>query len=131
MSDPTLPATDVYPVLRYADGRAAIDWLVRVFGAESRMEVPGHDGSIGHAELLFGRGMLMLAGSRHPDPANPWSTERGGVYVVVEDIGACYARAQAAGARIVRPLADTSYGAREFSARDLEGHLWSFGTYRP
>jgi uncharacterized glyoxalase superfamily protein PhnB len=23
------------------------------------------------------------------------------------------------------------YGSREYSARDLEGHEWSFGTYRP
>lgn len=34
-------------------------------------------------------------------------------------------------AEIVRPLADTPYGAREYSARDISGHLWSFGTYDP
>ncbi len=47
------------------------------------------------------------------------------------DVDAYYARAQAAGALIVRPLADTDYGSREYSARDIEEHLWSFGTYRP
>jgi len=26
---------------------------------------------------------------------------------------------------------DTSYGAREYSARDPEGNLWGFGTYGP
>jgi hypothetical protein len=32
---------------------------------------------------------------------------------------------------IVRELANTDYGSREYSARDFEGHLWSFGSYDP
>ena len=28
-------------------------------------------------------------------------------------------------------LTDQDYGSRDFSARDLEGNLWSFGTYAP
>jgi uncharacterized glyoxalase superfamily protein PhnB len=31
----------------------------------------------------------------------------------------------------VREIEDTDYGSREYTARDLEGHVWSFGTYRP
>ena len=65
------------------------------------------------------------------DPKNPWATERAGTYVVVPDIETHYARAQAAGAKIERPLASTDYGAREYTARDCDGHLWSFGTYDP
>ena len=42
-----------------------------------------------------------------------------------------YDRARAAGAEIVRGLTDHDYGSREFTARDPEGNLWSFGTYRP
>jgi uncharacterized glyoxalase superfamily protein PhnB len=51
--------------------------------------------------------------------------------VAVDDIDAQSARAKAAGAEIVRVLNDTDYGSREYSARDVEGHLWSFGTYNP
>jgi uncharacterized glyoxalase superfamily protein PhnB len=51
--------------------------------------------------------------------------------VYVPDTDAHYARARAAGAEIVRELADTPYGSREYSARDVEGNLWSFGTYYP
>lgn len=40
-------------------------------------------------------------------------------------------RARRADAEIVRPLADTDYGSREFMSRDPEGNIWSFGTYRP
>jgi hypothetical protein len=52
-----------------------------------------------------------------------------GVYAAVED--AHYERAKAAGAEIVREIEDTDYGSREYTARDLESHMWSFGTYRP
>lgn len=121
----------IYPVLRYANGRAAIDWLTRAFGMSKQLEVPNESGGIVHAELTLGRGALMLSGSRDPDPKNPWSTERGGIYVAVDDIDALYVQARAAGAAIAMPLAVTSYGARQFTARDLDGHLWSFGTYRP
>jgi len=49
----------------------------------------------------------------------------------VPDVDAHYARAMAEGATLLRPLADTSYGAREYSVKDPEGHHWHFGTYRP
>ena len=131
MAIPEILPPDIYPVLRYQDGRAAIDWLIKAFGFLSHFEVAGADKAVGHAELAFGNGMVMLAGGQRPDPANPWSTESGGIYVAVDDVDAHHARAKAAGAQIVRPLADTGYGAREYSARDIEGHLWSFGSYRP
>jgi uncharacterized glyoxalase superfamily protein PhnB len=54
-----------------------------------------------------------------------------GLYVRVADTDALYKRAKAAGAEIVRELADTDYGSRDFMCRDPEGHLWSFGTYMP
>ena len=49
----------------------------------------------------------------------------------MNDIDAHYARAKDAGAEITRDFQDTDYGSRECTARDPEGHLWSFGTYRP
>jgi uncharacterized glyoxalase superfamily protein PhnB len=53
------------------------------------------------------------------------------VYVVVEDPDRHHDRAREAGARIERELTDQDYGSREYTARDPEGNLWSFGTYRP
>lgn len=49
----------------------------------------------------------------------------------VDAVEARFERARAAGADIVLELQDTHYDAREFVARDPEGHLWSFGTYVP
>ena len=50
----------VIPGLRYRDAPAAIDWLVRVFGFEKHLVVPGNNGSIEHAQLSLGGGMIML-----------------------------------------------------------------------
>jgi len=52
-------------------------------------------------------------------------------YVIVENADAHYARALAAGARIVIDVKDEGYGGRGYSCRDPEGHLWNFGTYDP
>lgn len=119
----------VFPAIRYKDAPAAADWLERVFGFERKMIVDGPEGTVLHAELRFDNGTVMF-GSQREDPGNPWAAQDG-LYVVVDDVEAHYQRAKAAGAEILRPLADTDYGAKEYSARDLEGRLWSFGTYRP
>lgn len=122
-------ARDATPVLKYRDAPAAIAFLARAFGFAEATAVPGPDGSVAHAELRVGAGAVML-GSRRTDPADPWA-EADGVYVAVDDPDAHCARARAAGAEIVRGPADTPYGSREYTARDPEGRLWSFGTYRP
>ncbi|ATB28355.1 aminotransferase [Melittangium boletus DSM 14713] len=49
----------------------------------------------------------------------------------VADVDAHCARARAAGAAIVMEPYNTEYGSRNYAARDLEGNVWSFGTYRP
>jgi uncharacterized glyoxalase superfamily protein PhnB len=129
------PASTVMPCLKYRDAPAALTWLERAFGFKNHMTVPGADNTIAHAEMTFAAGgdagMMMLGSGRKPDKADPWSTAPFGIYVVVEDIDAHYARAKAAGAEIVMELHDTDYGSRDYSARDPDGHLWSFGTYQP
>lgn len=133
MTDPGRP--NIFPVLRYRDAQAALEWLGQAFAAEERAVHRDAAGVIHHAELGLGAGLVMLAqirddgylGGAAPNAlASP-----GGVYVVVPDPDALHDRAVSAGARIVRELVDTDYGSREFSARDLEGNLWSFGTYDP
>ena len=125
----------IFPTLRYRDAPAAIEWLGRAFGFEPRMIVDGPDGAVAHAELRLGNALIMLGTARRPEDGGyhayappPGS---GAVYVVVPDADAQHARARDAGAEIVRPIEDTDYGSREFSARNVEGNVWSFGTYQP
>lgn len=122
---------NIFPALKYSDGPAALKWLANAFGFREVVSYPAPDGTIAHAQMALGNGMIMLGSAGKPDAKNPWSTERQGIYVCVDDIDAHYARAKAAGAAIMRDLTSTDYGSREYSARDLDGHLWSFGTYKP
>lgn len=125
----------IFPALRYRDARAAIEWLGRAFGFEPRMVVDGEAGTVAHAELTFDGAMIMLGSVRAPesDAYSAAAPPPGGtaLYVVVGDPDAHCERARAAGAEVVRELQDTDYGSREYSARDPEGNVWSFGTYQP
>jgi uncharacterized glyoxalase superfamily protein PhnB len=115
--------------------RAAIAWLCRAFGASEHFVVPGEGNAIAHAQLLVGDGLVML-GSARDDHFNMQPPPRiGGAYtetlnVYVPDPDAHHARANAAGATILSAPADTAYGARGYVARDCEGFVWNFSTYR-
>jgi uncharacterized glyoxalase superfamily protein PhnB len=130
----------VVPCLRYRDAPKAIEWLCSVFGFEKHLVVPNDDGSIAHAQLAFGNGMVMLGSvgkadteygqlTRQPDEIGGMETQS--PYLVVADADAVYQRATAAGAKIEIAIKDEDYGGRGFSCRDLEGHLWNVGTYDP
>ncbi len=118
-----------YPALSYTDARAAADWLARAFGFTLKLAHDAPDGTIAHAEMTFGDGMVMF-GSKANCPA--WlDVGIQSIYAYVADPDAHCARAVAAGAKIVRDLQNTDYGSREYSALDLDGNYWHFGTYRP
>ena len=133
----TLSDTEVtmYPALRYRDARAAIDWLVRAFGLRQHAVHPGPDGTIMHAELAHGGSMIMLGSVKSGQPVAPpprdMDSMMHSIYMYVPDPDAHHAQAKAAGADILYEPRDTPYGSREYGARDLEGNIWSFGTYRP
>ncbi|MEO8690309.1 MAG: VOC family protein [Solirubrobacteraceae bacterium] len=122
----------IYAALRYRDAAAAIDWLECAFGFQTTSRHEGPDGTIGHAELRLGESLIMLgqgAEDLQDPPAGPRAA-RVTIYVAVEDVDGLHDRAQAAGAD-VSDLSEQDYGSRDFSARDLEGNHWSFGTYVP
>ena len=141
MSLPKKSKVNIIPGMRYHDAPAAIDWLCRAFGFEKHLVVPGEaEGVIVHAQLRYGNGMIMLgtAGAHGGDFDDVMTTPRevGGretqsAYVIVEDADAHHERAVAAGAEVVLPLEDKDYGGRGYSCRDLEGHVWSFGSFDP
>ena len=126
---------NVFPAVRYRDPDRALVWLQEAFGCEVKDVHRREDGTIGHAELRLGAGLIMLGqaedgGWLGGDPPRPRAGAMS-LYVVVPDPDEHHDRARAAGAEIVRELVDEPYGSREYSARDPEGNLWSFGTYDP
>jgi uncharacterized glyoxalase superfamily protein PhnB len=115
----------------YKDPWAALDWLEKAFGFERTMVISDKDGNLGHSELRFGDGILYVGSQWTDDIASPAAL--GGkttqtVHVHLPDgIDAHCARAKAAGAVILQEPSDQFYGDRTYRARDLEGHIWTFG----
>ncbi|HLU73580.1 MAG TPA: VOC family protein [Nonomuraea sp.] len=112
----------VYPLVRYRDCAAAVDFLTAAFGFETHEVSKNDEGVVDHAELRAGDDIIMLG---QGVPGGP------GVYVAVADPDAHHDRAKAAGARITMELTDQPYGSREYAAADPEDNFWFFGTYRP
>ena len=122
---------DVYPSLTYRDVAAALKWLEASFGLEPlRFDEEGAE-EIRLAAVRHGRGMVMVQ-PELPEDLHGEHAGRGWVYVVVDDPDGHYRRAKAAGAEVLGEPHDAFDGSqRGYSARDLEGNLWSFGTSRP
>ena len=128
----------VVPCLRYRDAPTAIDWLARVFGFEKHFVVPDGKGGIAHAQPTLGGGMIMLGsvadtpfGRHMKQPDEVGGVETQSAYLVVADADVVHARVIEAGGKIVVAIKDEDYGGRGFSCADLEGHLWSVGSYDP
>ena len=124
----------IFPILRYKDARAAIRWLTSAFGFLQLFSVPESGSYVRHAQLKLG-GNLIMVGSVRPEDgiASPKdlgsSTQMLSVYVKNPDEH--FERARAAGAKILYPPTNTDFGFREYHVLDLEGHPWTFSTYRP
>jgi PhnB protein len=119
----------VSPYLAYDDAPAAIDFLCRAFGFEERFRYPMPDGRIGHAELVAGDAVVMLAsvfealGFASPRKLPGVHCQ---MHCTVEDVDAHHERARGAGATIAAPPADQDHGHRIYRAIDPEGHRWIF-----
>jgi uncharacterized glyoxalase superfamily protein PhnB len=122
----------VWPGFRYDDAPVAVRFLVDVFGFQETLVVPDAQGDIVHAELRWPEGGgVMLGSTKNRQGAHAQRKDGvGSAYVVSDDVDAIYAKACAAGAEIAEKLHDTDYGSHTFAARDPEGNLWTFGTYR-
>jgi uncharacterized glyoxalase superfamily protein PhnB len=123
---------------RYRNAPEAIEWLCRVLGFQRHAVYDGPNGTVAHAQLSFGDGMILLASFndgesqrllKQPDEIGGAETRH--AYLLVPDADEIYARAKLAGADIPLEIKDQSYGGRGFTCRDPEGHIWNIGTYDP
>jgi uncharacterized glyoxalase superfamily protein PhnB len=135
---PKATRATIMPCLRYRDAPAAIDWLCGTLGFDATLVVRNEDGTVAHAQLSYGNGMVMLGsvfdteyGRLLKQPAETGMFVTQSTYLVVNDADKVHARVVDAGAEVVLPLQDEEYGGRGFTCRDPEGHVWSIGTYDP
>ena len=123
----------IWPSIMYEDARAAIDYLEKTFGFETKLVVPNEadDSIVEHCQMAGPEGGGIMLGTANR-PGNKFSqrvTGQASTYVVTTSPDALFDRAVAAGADVFHPLEDQDYGSRDFSIKDFEGNRWSFGTY--
>lgn len=130
--------SSVVPTLRYRDLSRAVDWLSAAFGLSPHTVTRDSDGNVVSAQLVLGNGMVMLAPvtgtvfddlMTQPDQIDGAETQT--CYFIVDDADAHYARAKEFGAQTILELQNFEQGGRGYLCRDLEGHIWSFGTFDP
>jgi uncharacterized glyoxalase superfamily protein PhnB len=132
-------SSTLIPSVRYQDAHAAIAWLESVFGMARHAVYDHPDGTVAHAELTFGSGMIMLGSASNAGPNTQHyalPSEIGGrvtspLYLITANCDALWQSAKAAGAEVVMELKDMEYGGKAFTVRDPEGYLWSVGEYDP
>jgi PhnB protein len=114
------------------DGARAIDFYKKAFGATELMRMPGPNGKIGHAEIRIGDSAIMLA-DEHPEMGARSPQTLGGspvfLMIYVKDADGTTAQAEAAGAKILRPLENQFYGDRSATVLDPFGHTWTISTH--
>ncbi len=121
----------VTPYLIVHDGNAALEFYQKAFGAEVKVRMGGPD-KVGHAEILVGDSMIMLADEfpeRDVLSAKTIGKTPVSICLYVPDADAWFARAVAAGATVLQPLKDQFYGDRLGTLSDPFGHHWSLATH--
>src|ERR1700722_2604406 len=116
------PPHGVTPVLAYDDVREAVAWLSRVFGFAEKVQVGDH-----RSQLQAGAGAVIVADAAHGRrvPARDEGVTHS-TMVRVADVDAHHRHAAAEGAEILSDPVDQQFGERQYSARDLGDHLWTF-----
>jgi uncharacterized glyoxalase superfamily protein PhnB len=119
----------ISPVLHYSDPEKASRFLQDAFGFVEREAYRDPDGNIVYVETTLD-GCTIGFGPK-AEGGSVFDLGPTAVYAAIDDPDAIHARAVGAGAEIVMELTDQEYGSREFAARDPEGNVWCFGTFRP
>lgn len=89
----------------------------------------GH-GAIENAAVAHRDGMVLIAAER-PEELHGSDTGKGWVYLAVDDVDGHHKRTKAAGVEVLNEPHGGPGGMRGYSARDIEGNVWTFGSTRP
>jgi len=124
----------IVPYLMVDGAADAIDFYRRAFGAEERYRLPMPGGRIGHADIVVGGATVYLADAPDDMPGDAGNPKKlGGTTVLlhqyVADVDAAVAKAEAAGATVLRPPEDQFYGDRAALVADPFGHQWSLHSH--
>lgn len=127
MKNRSVPADVVLPHIVYQDLDASIAWLTRAFGFEEHYR---YGEPLSGAQLHLGNAWIM-ANAAKSGQASPAKLGYGTqcLTIFVDDVDRHYAKAKAAGARILEHPHETIYGEWQYAAEDLDGHRWLFSRH--
>jgi PhnB protein len=124
----------ITPYLVIKGAAQAIEYYKKVFGATEIMRMNGPDGKVGHAELQIGTSRVMLA-DENPKMGQGYTSAATigaspiSLYVYLPNVDEVMERAQAEGAKVLRPTETQFYGDRSGFIQDPFGHLWGIATH--
>jgi PhnB protein len=128
---PGFPTASPYLVFR--DPAPALEFYAQALGAVEISRHKDGTGRIMHAEFRIGDSTFMVTGESAQFPYIRSIESVGGspvqFFLYVDDVDARFARALAAGGKVVMPLADQPYG-RSGGFSDPFGHVWWLSTHR-
>ncbi len=117
--------TTVTAQLVVSDARALVEFASKAFGAELVHAAPGPDGKgVMHGFMRIGNAAVFLSDSTFA-PAT-----QANLFVYVPDVDGAFARALAAGAKQLQPLADMFWGDRWGMLSDPWGNIWQVATHK-
>jgi len=123
----------VTPYLIIRGAARALEFYKKAFGATELMRFPGPEGTIGHAEIKIGEGVIMLADESlemgHKSPQTLGGTAVTLLFYV-PDVDSQFAKAVAAGGTVKQRLKDQFYGDRSGTITDPFGHIWTIATHK-
>ena len=96
-----------------------MEFLKTAFAGAERLRVPLPDGSLMHAEVAVGNGIIETADANDQYPAAPAN-----IHLYVDDADVTYARAVNAGARPIYGVIDQPWGDRQGAVQDEFGNHW-------
>ncbi len=128
-------ATAIVPVLRYRDVGAAARWLCEAFGFQEHDRAQELSGNVRYVSLRLGDSFVLVRPVANSvfdnlivQPGEIGGANTQSCYLTIPDVADHCTRAEAAGAKVEIKPQDDGLGGRFYTCRDLEGHLWSFGT---
>jgi PhnB protein len=117
----------VVPYLIVNGAARAFEFYAQAFGAVEVLRLTEPGGRVGHGEIRIGESRVMLA-DEYPEHGILGPQARGGTTVSlnlsVADADAVTERAVAAGAKLLKAVADQFYGERSGQVEDPFGHVW-------
>lgn len=122
-------------ILYVADQRKSASFYASVLDLEPLLDVPGMTEFALPGGAVLGimpeSGIRALLGPRLPDPASARGFPRAELYLLVDGPAGYHARALAAGAAELSPLARRDWGDEAAYSLDPDGHVLAFASVLP